>query len=150
MNDTQSGDTKLEYPSVHRSTSSSEFFTGAADGKLLLRECSQCGHLRAARRPNCRGCGSHAALYHAARGTGQLISWGVHPPARGRAAWAFGLIELSEGPWLEARLAEADPADLWAGMPVVVTFVRGAEGDPYPAFLPADHAIGGRAGSNES
>lgn len=148
MSDRQSGDTELYYPSVYSSASSSEVFAGAAEGKLLLRKCSYCGHLRAARRPTCRQCGSHAALYQAARGTGHLVSWGVHPPARGRAAWAFGLVELSEGPWLEALLAEADPADLWVGMPLVVTFVRGAEGDPYPAFAPADRPGGGHQGQH--
>jgi hypothetical protein len=58
----------------------------------------------------------------------------------------FGLVELSEGPWLESLLADVDPMDLWPGMPVVVTFVRGAEGDPYPAFVPANRPAGGPEG----
>ncbi|MGC4934781.1 Zn-ribbon domain-containing OB-fold protein [Gordonia sp. DT30] len=137
-----SGDSGVErspYVTVHRSESSAPFFDATAHGELLIRECSSCGHLRAARRGTCRQCGHESFEYRPAEGTGTVISWAINPGSTKRepsTPMVFGLVELSEGPWLESLLIGIAPEDMWVGLPVAVRFVRGVEGESFPAFGP--------------
>ena len=124
--------------SVYRSESSAEFFNAAARQVLVLKQCSECEHLRIARRPTCRNCGSTNYTWQDAVGSGVLISWAANARSYGQSQnKLFGLVELDEGPWMEAILVETRPEDLYAGARFFVTFVRGSEGDPFPAFRPA-------------
>ncbi len=126
--------------SVFRNDSSAAFFDGAAREALLVKQCTECGHLRAARRSVCRRCGSPEYAWRDAAGTGTLITWAVNAasPSSGRGvSQPFGLIELPEGPWLESLLVGAESKDLYEGAPFVLTFVRGPDGDVFPAFRPS-------------
>jgi uncharacterized protein len=126
--------------SVFRNDSSAAFFDGAAREALLVKQCTECGHLRAARRSVCRRCGSPEYAWRDAAGTGTLITWAVNAasPSSGRGvSQPFGLIELPEGPWLESLLVGVESKDLYEGAPFVVTFVRGPDGDVFPAFRPS-------------
>lgn len=126
--------------SVLRSTSSSEFFDGTARGELLLRRCSDCAHVRLARRPICRACGSEVSEYIPAQGSGEVITWAANPPSRNSSnteSTLFGMVELTEGPWIETLLIDIAADDLWVGKPVAVSFVRGTEGEAYPVFGPS-------------
>ncbi|GAA4474982.1 OB-fold domain-containing protein [Rhodococcus olei] len=122
--------------SVGRSGSSAEFFVAAERGVLVLRRCTECGHRRIARRDVCRACGGRTFDWVDACGRGTLVAWGVNPAAPdGGVVRPFGLVELDEGPWLESAL-DVDPAALLVGLELELVIVRGAEGDPYPAFRP--------------
>ena len=123
--------------SVYRSESSADFFDAAARGVLLVRRCTVCEHVRAARRALCRRCGSGDFAWLEARGAGTLMSWAANATKDSSAESSpFGLIQLAEGPWLESLLIDTEAADLYEGAHFVVTFVRGPEGDTFPAFRP--------------
>jgi uncharacterized OB-fold protein len=122
---------------VHRSASSAEFFDAAARSRLLIRRCLRCANVRAARRFLCRHCGSADAEWCEASGRAELVSWGANPANYPTPRMLFGLLDLAEGPWVESLLIDARPRHLYPGAPFVVTFVRGPEGDAFPAFTPA-------------
>lgn len=123
--------------SVHRNSSSAEFFDGAVRGELLIKSCRACGHFRAARRDLCRSCGTSEFDWADASGEATLISWAFHPPTEDGPGSLFGLVEITEGPWLESILIGIDQLALRPGMPLRVTFIAGEEGEPYPAFQSA-------------
>ena len=130
---------------VERNTSSTEFFEAAARGALTLRRCSECGALRAARRSSCRRCGSSAADWVEASGDAALVTWARHPGTADHEGWLFGLVQLTEGPWLESRLLDLDDAVLAVGLPLEVAFVAGETGEHYPVFRAADGPAHGSA-----
>jgi uncharacterized OB-fold protein len=48
----------------------------------------------------------------------------------------IGVVELAEGPWINAALPGVDPAHLVEGMPMQLDFLRLGGGEPVPVFLP--------------
>jgi uncharacterized protein len=125
-------------PPASRDARSAPFFDALAEGVLLLRRCTSCGHFSAPESLFCAGCGSDRLDWAPARGTGHVVSWtAVHtrPDASGatRVAVVAGLVELAEGPWLRARLLSADPARVRSGAAVVLEIVP-TDGEPVYAF----------------
>lgn len=74
-----------------------------------------------------------------ARGTGRLVTWAVvHSPPHSAFAdevpYTTGYVELTEGPWLPARIIAAGSAALQQGAPMRVAFVHPSDGESYPVF----------------
>jgi uncharacterized OB-fold protein len=126
---------------VRQDPATAEFFAGTARGELLLRRCGRCS---AVSRPQARSCGRCQSAnlgWVAAAGTGTIVSWsvvharpagGTEPPPA-----VVAIIEMSEGPWLHARLAVADPSRLAGGELVTVGFERpdgGEHSEAIPVF----------------
>ncbi|UFS97693.1 Zn-ribbon domain-containing OB-fold protein [Nocardia huaxiensis] len=133
--------TQISGPPVVRDERSAEFFDASAAGRLLIRKCADCGHPLGLESRTC-ACGSSNLEWHNASGSGELISWSVvhhppHPAFADQVPFPVGLIELAEGPWLNARIVGIDPDRLHAGLSLTVAFVHPAEGDSYPVFAPA-------------
>ena len=131
--------------SVERNEQSAAYFDAAAEGRLLIRRCEQCGHSMLARRFVCHNCGGTRLAWETAAGTGELRSWAVNPTGSGETpATTFGLVELSEGPWVESLLLVGADVLPSVGLSMVVVFVRGPVGEVYPAFAPASTGQRGR------
>lgn len=125
----------MTFPSVTRNTESAPFFDAAARQTLLARQCSCCGHLRAARRRTCRRCGDAQASWLPVSGAATLVTWARHPMRDGiGGSGLFGMVELDEGPWMEAILVDVDDDHLRAGLRLQAQFVSGEDGDVYPVF----------------
>lgn len=126
---------------VQRDAATAEFFAGTERGELLLRRCGQCGGLSAPQARSCAQCRSAELSSAPAAGTGTVVSWSVvHArPADGDPPppVVVAIIELAEGPWLHARLADVDPAAVTGGQRVIVAFERPDEGEAIPVFRPA-------------
>jgi acetyl-CoA acetyltransferase/uncharacterized OB-fold protein len=120
---------------------SAPFFEAASRGELAIMRCARCAVWLPPTASGCPGCGDDADALEWARacGRGKLVSWSVvHPRPDGPVA-VPALVELDEGPWLAAALRLAGPgqlAEIRAGQPVVVEFIRPAEGASYPMFRP--------------
>lgn len=127
----------MRFLTVERNAASEAFFDAAARGVLVLRECANCGKRRAPRRTTCRGCGRGDASWVEASGRAELVTWARHPGDGESDGWTFGMVQLEEGPWLEATLVELNPEELRVGLPLRVRFVSGEGGDAYPVFGPA-------------
>jgi uncharacterized OB-fold protein len=127
---------------VERDDRSAPFFDAGADGRLLIRRCPVCA---TAHPPQAARCSDSDELeWEEASGDGILVSWAVDHSAPldpvlttpGAPTATFGLVELTEGPWLQVPIVEADPVSLREGMAMVVRFVRPGGGEAIPAFTP--------------
>jgi uncharacterized OB-fold protein len=128
---------------VERDEASAVFFDAAAGGELLVRHCPVCGRLFP---PSQRECTDGDALaWTPVAGTATLVTWAVDdgtstaPELADAAAdgEVIGIVELTEGLWLNAALPGVDPAGLHEGQALRVEFLRLGGGEPVPAFVPA-------------
>jgi uncharacterized OB-fold protein len=124
---------------VHRDDRSAPFFNAAADGQLLIKRCTGCGHFLPLARIRCSICQSAALEWAPASGVARLVSWVVvhgrpaSPDDEPERSWV-GLVELEEGPWMYAALIDVDEADLAAGTGLSVDFVTPPDSEPIPVF----------------
>ncbi|MEV6340483.1 OB-fold domain-containing protein [Nocardia vinacea] len=130
--------TPISGPPVIRDERSAEFFEAAADDRLLIRKCLDCGHLLGPESRAC-ACGSSDLEWHNASGSAALVSWSVvhhppHPAFAEQVPFPIGLIELVEGPWINARIVGVELDQLRVGLPLHAVFVHPDEGDSYPVF----------------
>jgi uncharacterized protein len=129
-------------PPVTRDEASAHFFDATAEGRLLLRSCTDCQHIRGPEVPMCTECLSENFEWIDAAGTGHLESWvvvhsragadGVVPTPR-----IIATVELTEGPWMIGVLTDSDPATITGSLPVVVAFERPPESESIPVFQKA-------------
>jgi uncharacterized OB-fold protein len=132
---------------ILRDDRSAEFFDAAAQGTLLYQKCANCGY---AQLPiaggtvgtRCRNCGQTKAAWTPASGAATLVSWTSSPvrTADGTVPGpVIGLLELAEGPWMEAQLhaLSGDAAQLAEGAPFTVAFETPAGSEAIPVFVPA-------------
>ncbi|MEV1176199.1 OB-fold domain-containing protein [Nonomuraea sp. NPDC049784] len=122
---------------VHRDAATAEFFDGTARGELLIRRCDQCGAFAAPQARTCPGCASPEPSWTPAAGTGLVVSWSV-VHTKGAPPIVVAIVELDEGPWLQAQITGAAPEDVYGGMPVRVAFERPEGGEAIPVFRPAN------------
>ncbi|MET0460957.1 MAG: OB-fold domain-containing protein [Ilumatobacteraceae bacterium] len=128
---------------IERDDASAPFFDAARDGRLLIKRCPACGRLHP---PSQDRCGDSDELeWQDAAGTATLITWAVDDGASTSPALAdaagdgevIGIVELTEGPWMNTAIPGVDPADLRDGMPMQVQFVELGGGEPVPVFVPS-------------
>jgi uncharacterized protein len=125
---------------VVRDEASAAFFDATAEGRLLLRRCSACGHPRSPEIPMCTECLSEDFAWFDATGTGHLESWvvmharagadGIVPSPR-----IVATVELDEGPWMIGALIDISPDDVRQDMLVKVAFVRPDDSEAIPVFI---------------
>jgi uncharacterized OB-fold protein len=129
--------------SVSRDEASAPFFEAAAEGRLLIRRCPVCGTAYAPHTLRCAD--SDALSWQTATGSGLIVTWAVgHSDpldpvlaSPGGSTYLFGLIELREGPWLQAPIVGVEPSRVRQGMQVSVLFVRPGGEEAIPVFAPA-------------
>ncbi|MCF2525926.1 Zn-ribbon domain-containing OB-fold protein [Yinghuangia soli] len=137
-------------PILRRTPADAPFFDAAARGELLIRGCPACAYALPMDAYACphpeHPPGADGLGWLPASGRGTLVSWSSvhrapHPAFAGQVPYTIALVELDEGPWLEARLVGADPAGLRAGLRLRAAFVHPADpadGESFPVFAP-DH-----------
>jgi uncharacterized OB-fold protein len=146
---------------VQSDAATAEFLAGTARGELLLRHCAACGAFSRPQAQSCEQCQSADLTWARACGQGTVVSWSV---IHGRAAdgeppprTVVAIVELDEGPWLHAQLADAEPGTLsgdpaspgpaspgpgspgaaGGGLRVTAFFERAEGGEAVPVFRPA-------------
>lgn len=118
---------------------SADYWAAAADGRLLLSECVECGLIFHFPRPLCPDCFCETDWIEA-DGTGEIYTYTV---GRSLAGWPEGAlptivayVELDEGPRVMTNVI-ADPEDIGIGTRVEVEFVETEEPDiAIPVFSP--------------
>jgi uncharacterized OB-fold protein len=130
-------DRNMEIGILRRDGRTDPFFDGTAADRLVIRRCEPCGHWYSPDQSSCRACGEEDLAWAAAEGTATLVTWTVtYSRATGDPS-CLALVELTEGPWLHARLDGVAPETLREGLPLRATFVHPAEGEAYVLFEPA-------------
>lgn len=127
--------TQSAIPSV-----SDAYWAGAADGRLVLQRCSDCGLVRHYPRVLCNRCYSFAVTPFPAEGVGTLHSWTVahhafDPSVTDEVPYVLATVDLIEGVRLLARFKSFDPPSL--GLEVRVQFESDSNGHPRPVVVPA-------------
>lgn len=131
--------TGIAGPEAVRDERSAEFFDAAARDILLIRRCDACSHFLVPEARTCSACSSGDLSWYEATGTGELVSWSVihhppHPAFADQVPLTVGIVELTEGPWLHARVL-ANHADLRASLSLTVAFLHPEQGESIPVFV---------------
>jgi uncharacterized protein len=129
-------------PPVARDEASANFFDATAEGRLLLRACTDCQHIRGPEVPMCTECLSEDFNWIDAAGTGHLESWVVVHSRAGAdgvvpAPRIIATVELTEGPWMIGALTGIEPEAVTGSLGVVVAFERPEDSESIPVFRPA-------------
>jgi hypothetical protein len=126
------------------------FWDAAREGRLVVQQCTNCGHLRFPPHPGCPECHSVASGWQAVSGRATLWSFVVvHGPTlpafQDHVPFPVAVVTLDEGPHLrmvgnlvaapQAAIDSVDPTELEVGMPLAVTF-RSVEDVALPAWMP--------------
>lgn len=114
---------------------SGEFWAAAAQQRLLLRSCSDCGDAHWYPRIVCPLCGSTRLAWSQASGRGTLYAFS--PARRADPPYILAYVTLDEGPTLMTNIVDARFEDLRIGQAVSVRFQPAAEGRMMPFFATA-------------
>ncbi|MFI5887542.1 Zn-ribbon domain-containing OB-fold protein [Streptomyces sp. NPDC051554] len=119
------------------------YWEAAAQGRLLLRRCADCGRAHHYPREFCPHCWSDNVTWEPASGHATLYTWSVvHrndlPPFGERVPYVAAVVDLAEGPRMMTEMVQAGPAELHAGMAVEVAFRDGV-----PVFSPGKNDVSG-------
>jgi uncharacterized OB-fold protein len=119
----------------------SAFWTGGADGALMIHRCRSCGTWFHPPAPVCRNCQSLEVGPERASGRGTVATYTVNVQQwlPGSEPYLIAWVELAEQPGLRltSNLVDVDAEDVSLGMPVEVVFEPHPDGDIwYPLFRP--------------
>lgn len=118
------------------------YWAAAAEGRLLLSECDDCGLVYHYPRALCPDCFSENVDWREATGTGEVYSYST---ARTMSGWpdddlplVVAYVELDEGPRVMTNVT-ADPETVEVGTRVAVRYVDTEEEDvAIPVFRPTE------------
>lgn len=110
-----------------------EYFTAAAEGRLVLQKCASCGAVQFPPRQHCATCWKAELSWVDSRGRGEIESITVVrraplPAFREKVPYVIVSVILEEGPRLITNLVGEDALDARIGDPVTVIFEAGDEG----------------------
>lgn len=116
------------------------FWVAAAEGRLDLPFCEDCGKPHLFPRGRCPHCGSARLGWREASGCGEIYSFSVvhRPPTPAfapDAPYTIAIVKLAEGPHLMGRL-QAPPDAARIGLPVRIAFTDGPAGGRIAVFTP--------------
>jgi len=117
---------------ARRDERSGPWFDALGDGTLLIHHCRDCGHASRPDAASCPACQSEDLEWTRAAGGGTVVS--VIRDHSGGEPLVLALVELDEGPWLNARLTDAPDATLGCRVTLAVLAPDGDDGEHVPAF----------------
>jgi uncharacterized OB-fold protein len=120
---------------------SEPYWEAAAEGRLLVRECNDCGLVFHYPRTICPDCTSEDVDWVEASGEGTVYTYSV---TRQMSGWpeadlplVVAYVELAEGPRMLTNLVDCAPEAVSVGDEVAVKFVETIEdGIAIPVFCP--------------
>lgn len=131
---------RMDLPTIE--AESRPYWEAAAEGRLLLRSCRDCGEAHHYPRPFCPSCWSESVEWTESSGRATLYTWStVHvngmPPFSDRLPYVAAVVDLEEGPRLMTTIVGCDPDALEIGMSLVVDFEDLTDEIRAPVFRPA-------------
>ncbi|MEB2317362.1 MAG: OB-fold domain-containing protein [Pseudomonadota bacterium] len=131
-NDTEQSTAWQQDPFAAAYPETGEFWAAAAQGRFLLRTCTDCGKAHWHPRVVCPLCGSQRLEWKQASGRGTLYAFS--PARRADPPYLLAYVTLEEGPTLMTNIVDARYEDLRIGQAVGVQFRPAAEGRMMPFF----------------
>lgn len=132
---------RVPLPSLDAETDRT-FWEAAADGRLLIQECSDCGERQFFPRSWCHYCGSSDIEWTESEGTGHVHTHTVIRRATELPAFAeeipyvVAYVELDEGVRICTNVVGCEPEAVEHGLRVEVTFEPASESVALPKFRP--------------
>jgi uncharacterized protein len=112
------------------------YFQAAAEGKLLLKKCNDCGEHHHYPRAMCPFCWSQKVEWVQAKGTGEIYTYSVTRRG-GPVPYAIAYVTLDEGPKMMTNIVDTDLDTIRIGQKVKVVFKKTEGGASVPCFTPA-------------
>ncbi len=111
-----------------------EFWEAMNRKELVFQRCKNCGKYLHPPRPMCPKCLSTESEWIPSKGRGSVYSWvsfvydkAAYPGIK--VPYAVTLIELDvENVRMLSNVVDVEPADIYIGMPVELTFIEAEEG----------------------
>lgn len=125
------------------------FWEAAADGRLVLKTCLDCGHVDHPPYLYCTQCGSHRSEWRPACGRAKLVAFAVNTYGVPVAfiddlPYVLAIVELPEGPRMISNIVGCAHDELRNGMMLEVVFERQDERVVLPKWRPVAKAGGSR------
>ena len=111
------------------------YFSAAAEDKLLLKKCSDCGEYHHYPRGMCPFCFSTNVAWTEAKGSGTIYSYSVSRRA-GPVVYCIAYVTLAEGVTMMTNIVDCDLDDVRVGQKVKVVFKKTAGNFSMPMFTP--------------
>jgi uncharacterized OB-fold protein len=111
------------------------FWEAAAEGRLLIPNCTACGRVHWYPRRICPHCGSSTIEMQEAKGSGEIYSYSIM--RRAKVPYAIAYVRITEGATMMTNIIDCDFEHVHVGMPVKLVFMDTAEGYPLPMFTKA-------------
>jgi uncharacterized protein len=112
------------------------YFQAAAEGKLLIKKCNDCGEVHHYPRALCPFCWSEKVEWVQAKGTGDIYTYTVTRRG-GPVPYCIAYVTLDEGPRMMTNIVDCDLDTIKIGQRVKVTFKKTEGGTSVPCFAPA-------------
>jgi uncharacterized OB-fold protein len=117
------------------------FWDGCRRGRLLIPECSRCGHRFFNPIPACPRCLATGWRWTPSTGRGTLYSFSVvhRPPDPSfPVPYVLAIVALDDGVKMMTNIIGCAPGDVRIGMPVQVEFQPVSDDISLPCFRPAE------------
>ena len=118
---------------------SAEYFSAAAEGRLVFQKCDHCGAVQFPPRHHCTTCWEADLTWAESTGKGKVETFTIVrraplPAFRDKVPYVVASIIVEEGPRMISNIIGDDALDVQIGDAVSVDFAPGAEGDTLPVF----------------
>jgi hypothetical protein len=125
-------------PQPNADADSAHYWAQAGAGRLVLRECADCGQRHFPPRFACPRCWSARLRWIEASGTGRVYTFTVMhrapaPAWQPRTPYVVALVDLAEGPRMMANIVGADALGVAIGEQVTLCF-EDRDGMALPQF----------------
>jgi uncharacterized protein len=122
-------------------TTTLPWWEAAAEHRLVVQRCSDCGHTRHPPAPVCPECRSDASDWQELSGRGEVYTFTiVHRPIAANQELPFVVaviaLEDSGGLRMISNVVDVDPAEVAIGMPVELVWEDMSEDLAIPRFTP--------------
>jgi uncharacterized OB-fold protein len=113
------------------------YFAAAAEGRLLLKICKDCGEMHHYPRSLCPFCWSSDVEWVDAKGTGSVYTFSVTRRGAG-APYCIAYVTLDEGPVMMANIVDTDLDEVRIGQRLKLVFKKSEDGTSIPMFTPEE------------
>jgi uncharacterized OB-fold protein len=109
------------------------YFNAASEGKLLVKQCGDCGEYHHYPRALCPFCFSDKTEWKEAKGSGTIYSYTITRTS-GPVPYALAYVTLDEGPTMLTNIVDCDLDTIRCGQRVKVAFKPSEDGPSVPVF----------------
>ncbi len=118
------------------------FWDACREGRLLLQQCSDCGHRQFYPRLVCSQCLGRKLDWIEASGRGRVETYtvmrqAISPAYRDDLPYVVAIIRLAEGPTMLSNVIDCEPEQVRIGMAVQLRCVALTDEITLPKFRPA-------------